>query len=417
VFNLTFYQRHKDGKTPVQSINDLYEAAALALPQFEQMLHDIADELEFDVTVKLSPSGLKARERTLKKSTDDYSDRPCDGSGGPFGWVYDIVRGTFMCESATTVKQVVERLVADPRVKVVLKFKNRFKNPTPSGFCDMMLQIVFAAGSVVHVCEVQVHLRPIYEFDAAHASHRAFEYFRDFFGGSMKTVAARLKDMDTIVGPGFVAADEEIPINVVLAQLVVDVVESLDITRMNQAAMLCREYLQLFTLAGYIFNAVLMAVIGTHGEDHYAAGGAYHNVGLVLDDQGKHNEALGIYQKALLIQVKTLGQDHPDVGSTHNSAAGAFAVQSRYDEAVACYQKALAICVQACGEDAAEVGAIYNNMANAFKAQKKHDQTLHCFQKAAAITEKALGADDAEVGTTLYNFGFTWARRASTTRH
>jgi hypothetical protein len=117
------------------------------------------------------------------------------------GWVFDIVRGTLLCDSVESIKAVVALLVGDKRVLKVITLKNRFKHPTPNGFCYMLFQLLFGEGGVVHVCEVQVHLRQITEYAAEHKSHVSYDYFRQFFDGTMNTVAARLRQIDEIVGP------------------------------------------------------------------------------------------------------------------------------------------------------------------------------------------------------------------------
>ena len=39
----------------------------------------------------------------------------------------------------------------------------------------------------------------------------------------------------------------------------------------------------------------------------------------VYDNQGKYEEALAMYEKALSISLKKLGDDHPDVAATYNN--------------------------------------------------------------------------------------------------
>ena len=41
----------------------------------------------------------------------------------------------------------------------------------------------------------------------------------------------------------------------------------------------------------------------------------------VYDDQGKYDEALAMYEKALSIRLKKLGDDHPSVADTYNNMA------------------------------------------------------------------------------------------------
>jgi len=43
---------------------------------------------------------------------------------------------------------------------------------------------------------------------------------------------------------------------------------------------------------------------------------SYNNIGMVYDSQGKYEEALEVYQKALEIRTRVFGSDHPDVANS-----------------------------------------------------------------------------------------------------
>ncbi len=64
----------------------------------------------------------------------------------------------------------------------MIRLKNRFAKPTPSGFRDLNLNArVTVSGKdnlpVVHICELQVHLRPLKDLDYALGSHKVYEKF------------------------------------------------------------------------------------------------------------------------------------------------------------------------------------------------------------------------------------------------
>jgi len=278
---LEFYQRQLDGKSPITSTEEVYEVADKVLPLFKQMLDEIAKAVGADVIVKMSP-GLKAVDRALQKAEDDYSDRACPNNGPAIGWVFDIVRGTLSCGTIQSVIAVIALLVKDKRITVRIKFKNRFKHPTPNGFCDMLLQVVFADQGLVHTCEIQVHLRPITEYAVEHKSHESYDYFRQFFQGSMNTVTARLEDMAKIVGPDFAPADDGVEAKAVLEDIVVDVLESKDVYRMYKLTHLFESRLSELDLALYVGKAELAVKIERYGTDNEGVGGTYNNMAGVL---------------------------------------------------------------------------------------------------------------------------------------
>src|SRR5207244_3465687 len=57
------------------------------------------------------------------------------------------------------------------------------------------------------------------------------------------------------------------------------------------------------------------------GEEHPHTANSYNNLAFCLDEQGKHAEALPLYQKVLAITQKVLGEQHPDTASSYNNLA------------------------------------------------------------------------------------------------
>lgn len=398
---IELYQRQIDGTSPITSVEEVYAVAEKVLPLFEKMLNEIATAAGADVTVKLPP--LKAKGRALPKARDDYGEYECPNGGPAVGWVFDIVRGTLSCGSVESIKMVVALLVQDTRITITIKFKNRFKNPTPNGFCDMLLQVVFAENGLVHTCEIQVHLRPITEYAVEHKSHESYDYFRVLFQGSMNTVAARLKDMAIIVGPHFAPAEDGVAAAAVLEDIVVDVLESKDGGRLGQLVKLMTKYLLELDLAIYVGRAFLAVQIEEKGAEHGDVGAVYNNMANVLVRQGKNEEAVAMYQQALEIWVKALGPDHEKVGNAYNGIATVLNEQGKHDDAIAMYQKALDIRVKALDPDHEDVGATYNNIANVLDAQGKHEEALAMHHKSLDIKVKALGPDHEDVGAAYNN--------------
>lgn len=388
--------------------------AKKVLPLFEKMLNEIGTAAGADVVVKKAP--LKARGRAVKKAGDDYGEYECPNGGPAVGWVFDIVRGTLSCGSIESIKAVVALLIKDKRITITIKFKNRFKNPTPNGFCDMLLQVVFAENGLVHTCEIQVHLRPITEYAVKHKSHESYDYFRVLFQGSMNTVAARLKDMAAIVGPHFAPAEDGVAAAAVLEDVVVDVLESKDGGRLKQLGFLMSDYLSEFDLAVYAYRAELAVQIEETGPEHADVGGVYNNMAIALELQGKYDEALEMYHKALDIQVKALGPEHANVGATYNNIGEVFRRQGKNDDALAMFQKSLDIQVKALGPDHPNVGMTYGGIATVLEAQGKYKEAISMYQKSLGIAVKACGPDHPSVGLSYLNMGLVLEKQHEWTK-
>jgi hypothetical protein len=172
-----------DGE-PAASLDALYEVAALAKVQFEEIMTAACPESG----VKLMFAPLKGRDRAGAKARDEYADKtaPC------YSWLFDITRGAALCQTEDAIVQLYASLEADDRVDIV-RTKNRFAPPLFNGYQDILMNVAVKVENVSHLCELQIHLMPIKESEALHQSHTVYEYFRSFFLGNSDAVAQRLE--------------------------------------------------------------------------------------------------------------------------------------------------------------------------------------------------------------------------------
>ncbi|MEK0397632.1 tetratricopeptide repeat protein, partial [Lactobacillus delbrueckii] len=54
------------------------------------------------------------------------------------------------------------------------------------------------------------------------------------------------------------------------------------------------------------------------GTDHTDTATSYSIIGSLLKDQGKHDQAMEYYLKALAIEEKVLGTDHTDTATSYS---------------------------------------------------------------------------------------------------
>jgi tetratricopeptide (TPR) repeat protein len=71
-------------------------------------------------------------------------------------------------------------------------------------------------------------------------------------------------------------------------------------------------------------------------------GTTLNKLAIVYRAQGRYDEALKAYGRALAIDEKALGPEHPDVASTLNNLGLVYWNQGRYDEALKAYGRASA---------------------------------------------------------------------------
>jgi len=92
-------------------------------------------------------------------------------------------------------------------------------------------------------------------------------------------------------------------------------------------------------------------------------------MGIVLQEQGKLEEAIEAYNKALAI--------NPNYANAYNNMGAILQDQGKLEEAIEAYNKALAI-----KPDYAEA---YNNMGNALKEQGKLEEAIEAYNRALSI--------------------------------
>jgi len=77
-----------------------------------------------------------------------------------------------------------------------------------------------------------------------------------------------------------------------------------------------------------------------------------NNIATVLDSQGKFNEALPFFERAIRILEKALGADHPDVARSLAHLAVSLVVHGHCDEALKHVERGLGILERRKGPEA-----------------------------------------------------------------
>jgi hypothetical protein len=184
-------------RTP--DLTAIYEAAHETFPLFGAALVDaVTRAKDSGVTVETRAAPLKHVFRVLQK----HATRVDGGAPTEFETACDIVRGSIVCESVHDLSVVLWKLLAmeEEGKIVIVRIKNRFKNPTAAGWADAMLNFVCLGGGDAvagHVCELQlVHttmLKARKEFGghAAYAAFREAAELLEFVVGGIMVNAAR----------------------------------------------------------------------------------------------------------------------------------------------------------------------------------------------------------------------------------
>ncbi|MDN3610164.1 RelA/SpoT domain-containing protein [Vibrio ostreicida] len=133
--------------TPVQPYADfdtLYSKAHQAQAELEMICKNTA----LLTSAEAYFSGVKSAQRAKDKITSELNDEP--------ERITDLARATIVADDIESLMSAYETL---NRETTIVKVKNRFKKPSPSGYRDLNLLIRLPKTGLI--AEVQIHLKAI----------------------------------------------------------------------------------------------------------------------------------------------------------------------------------------------------------------------------------------------------------------
>jgi tetratricopeptide (TPR) repeat protein len=128
-----------------------------------------------------------------------------------------------------------------------------------------------------------------------------------------------------------------------------------------------------------------------------------HSLVVVYQYEGKYDQALNLYKRALEIKVRILGKEHPQVAGILNDLAMLYLSQGEYAKAESLFKQAITINEAAYGKENRELACNLNNLGLVYRAMGKNALAGTLFQRALTIREKAPESEQQEVAQSLYN--------------
>src|SRR5262249_22201809 len=151
------------------------------------------------------------------------------------------------------------------------------------------------------------------------------------------------------------------------------------------------------------FERALGIVKQRLGTEAPEAANIMNDLALVLELQGRKDEARELFSSALEIWERTRGPDHPSVALVlHN--LGSLANQSGdYITGRVYLERSLAIRSAKLGSDNPDVATTLIGLANAWKGRRDYAQAESLYRRALAIHESAFGRSHPAVAVDLHN--------------
>ena len=149
-----------------------------------------------------------------------------------------------------------------------------------------------------------------------------------------------------------------------------------------------------------------LELVKRRAPDSTLEGEVLDGLGITLVAEGKTDEAIRSFERALAIRIEQFGAIHALTASTRTNLANVLASTKQFDRALAEYKQVLAIDEQLFGPEDNEVSTVLSNMGQMLQEAGRLDEARPPLERALAIRTKALGADDPAVARPLANLGY-----------
>ena len=160
-------KRQREANGSEVDLQSLYVVAQQARASFEELVDQALRFSEYAEAPAPAPAAyaeapaeplfvvepLKPRSRCAEKAKTRYA--------GDAARVLDVVRGSIIAETELELLELYEKLRRG--LDMAALAKNRFDKPGITGYKDLLLTIAVPIGDAEHLCELQLHLRAVYE--------------------------------------------------------------------------------------------------------------------------------------------------------------------------------------------------------------------------------------------------------------
>ncbi|KAL3943271.1 MAG: hypothetical protein SGBAC_002642 [Bacillariaceae sp.] len=426
------YQQQSTAGTPVNSFEELYEAANIANVVFKDTVMRLADRArkacgDSREILNVEFPRLKGRERALEKSDDDYMNRT---PGPAVSWLYDIVRASIEFASVDQIAAFLELVKADGSIHIV-QAKNRFEQPGLSGYRDLVLHVqISTLNGFEHVCEIQIHHKEMKKLGKELKSKFYYEFFRSYLAGGEDKQKDRLNDLEAMTGE---AVLDEHSLGSLLQQ-------PMDVSEINRFITLFSDHLDenewamrfcvkllwremnkngpstvnianAYDKLGQILQKTYCGQMDEEalqlhmrslrikkkelGKTYIAVAHTHENIALVYLSRKDPSEAMKYLQEALEIKTRTLGEDHLSVAETYDHMIAASLQLNRITDVVELCHRLLRIrCNSRVGNDHPDLADIYRVLAGAFLRQSKYYDALENYERSLEIRKKLIGVNN-----------------------
>lgn len=157
-----------------------------------------------------------------------------------------------------------------------------------------------------------------------------------------------------------------------------------------------------------LYEKALAGNLRIHGEEHSSVAKDRNHLGLAWQDLGQYAKAVEYLEQALASNLKTYGEDHSSVMIDRNDLGVAWQAQKQYEKAIHYYEQALSSGLKIYGEDHPHVAIYRNNLGEAWGSLGNHKKAIDYYEQALASDLRTFGNDHLDVAIDRNNLGLAW---------
>ena len=144
-------------------------------------------------------------------------------------------------------------------------------------------------------------------------------------------------------------------------------------------------------------------LLGNHSA---AVATTLNNLGRVMVQRENFVAAYGYYERALAIRRKVLGVDNLDYAATAFNAGQSLHQQGKHDQALILYQEFLRVALTKFSERShRDVAVVLSGIAQIYQERKEHGRALELYKESLRVGRAALGKYHSEVAMLLNRIG------------
>jgi CHAT domain-containing protein/tetratricopeptide (TPR) repeat protein len=157
-----------------------------------------------------------------------------------------------------------------------------------------------------------------------------------------------------------------------------------------------------------LYQRAIQIAANEFGPDELLAVKFEGNLGELYRAMGEFEKSRKISVRKLGIFEKAFGPTAPELLGVLNSLGGLHQNLGEYSQAQEMFERAVAICEKSFAKDNPDSALYYNNLALVLQERGNYAEALALNLKAADLREKAYGKDHPELGPTINNLGLIY---------